>query len=83
MAGTFELRKEEWKDEFGQPLPEIRVFPTKHWMPQAPDRLVPNPDRLGQVTTQVFPVCGLGLKTSLACGADLIRAAAITEKERF
>jgi regulator of sigma E protease len=46
MSGTFQLRKEEWKDEFGQALPEIRVFPTRHWMPHAPDVLVPNPSRL-------------------------------------
>jgi regulator of sigma E protease len=52
MSGTFQLRKEEWKDEFGQALPEIRVFPTKHWMPHAPDSLVPNPSRFSYAVTR-------------------------------
>jgi regulator of sigma E protease len=43
--GFFQLRKEQWDDEFGQHF-ERFVFRTDHWMPNAPDRLVPNPHRL-------------------------------------
>jgi regulator of sigma E protease len=44
MRGTFSLRKEEWEDEFGQHY-ERYVFRTDDWVPDAPDRLVPNPHR--------------------------------------
>lgn len=44
MEGVFQLRKEEWNDEFGQHY-ERYVFRTTHWMPRAPDTLVPNPSR--------------------------------------
>jgi regulator of sigma E protease len=43
--GFFQLRKEQWDDEFGQHY-ERFVFRTDHWVPSAPDRLVPNPHRL-------------------------------------
>jgi regulator of sigma E protease len=42
MRGFFQLRSEKWDDEFGQHY-ERYVFRTDHWMPPAPDRLVPNP----------------------------------------
>jgi regulator of sigma E protease len=42
MGGSFQLREEEWDDEFGQHF-ERYVFRTDHWLPPAPDRLVPNP----------------------------------------
>ena len=42
MSGTFQLRKERWDDEFGQPY-ERYVFRTTHWMPRAQAKLVPNP----------------------------------------
>lgn len=45
MAGEFTLRKEQWDDEFGQHY-ERYVFRTDHWLPSAPDRLVPNPHPL-------------------------------------
>jgi regulator of sigma E protease len=45
MEGLFQLRREEWSDEFGQHF-ERYVFRTMHWMPRAPDVLVPNPSRL-------------------------------------
>lgn len=43
--GFFQLRKENWDDEFGQHY-ERYVFRTDHWAPNAPSRLVPNPHRL-------------------------------------
>jgi regulator of sigma E protease len=42
MRGFFQLRKEQWDDEFGQHF-ERYVFRTDDWVPTAPDRLVPNP----------------------------------------
>ena len=45
MRGFFQLRKEQWDDQFGQHY-ERYVFRTDHWLPAAPDRLVPNPHRL-------------------------------------
>ena len=42
MGGSFQLREEQWDDEFGQHF-ERYVFRTDHWLPPAPDRLVPNP----------------------------------------
>ncbi len=46
MRGFFQLRKEQWDDEFGQHY-ERYVFRTDDWVPNAPDRLVPNPHPLG------------------------------------
>lgn len=43
--GFFQLRKEQWDDEFGQHY-ERYVFRTDHWLPTAADRLVPNPHPL-------------------------------------
>jgi regulator of sigma E protease len=45
MRGFFQLRKEQWEDEFNQHF-ERYVFRTDHWLPSAPDRLVPNPHPL-------------------------------------
>jgi regulator of sigma E protease len=45
MRGFFQLRKEQWDDQFGQHY-EKYVFRTDHWLPTAPDRLVPNPHPL-------------------------------------
>ena len=45
MRGFFQLRKEQWDDQFGQHY-ERYVFRTDHWLPTAPDRLVPNPHPL-------------------------------------
>jgi regulator of sigma E protease len=45
MGGFFQLRKEQWDDQFGQHY-ERYVFRTDHWLPTAPDRLVPNPHPL-------------------------------------
>jgi regulator of sigma E protease len=42
MRGFFQLRKEQWDDEFGQHF-ERYVFRSDDWLPAAPDRLVPNP----------------------------------------
>jgi len=45
MRGFFQLREEQWDDEFGQHY-ERYVFRTDHWLPSAADRLVPNPHPL-------------------------------------
>jgi regulator of sigma E protease len=45
MRGFFQLRKEQWDDEFGQHF-ERYVFRSDDWVPNAPDRLVPNPHPL-------------------------------------
>ncbi len=45
MRGFFQLRKEQWDDEFGQHF-ERYVFRSDDWLPNAPDRLVPNPHPL-------------------------------------
>jgi regulator of sigma E protease len=45
VRGFFQLRKEQWDDPFGQHY-ERYVFRTDHWVPTAPDRLVPNPHPL-------------------------------------
>jgi regulator of sigma E protease len=43
--GFFQLRTEEWDDEFDQHHKRY-VFRTDHWLPPAADRLVPNPHPL-------------------------------------
>jgi len=45
MQGMFQLRKEEWSDEYGQHY-ERYVFRTTHWSPYAPDVTVPEPSPL-------------------------------------
>jgi regulator of sigma E protease len=45
MRGVFQLRKEEWDDEYGQHY-ERYVFRTTHWMPFAPDVTVAEPSPL-------------------------------------
>lgn len=44
-SGTFQLRKEEWQDEVGQPYARY-VFRTTHWAPKAKDEMVPNDSRV-------------------------------------
>ncbi|HEY3822355.1 MAG TPA: RIP metalloprotease RseP [Polyangiaceae bacterium] len=51
MRGFFQLRKEQWDDEFRQHY-ERYVFRTDHWLPSAPDRMVPNPHPLGNALRQ-------------------------------
>jgi regulator of sigma E protease len=65
--GFFQLRKEQWDDEFGQHY-ERYVFRTDHWMPNAPDRLVSNPHRFlyaiergVEETASVIRFIGIGL----------------------
>ncbi|HLK36802.1 MAG TPA: RIP metalloprotease RseP [Polyangiaceae bacterium] len=67
MRGFFQLRKEQWDDEFGQHY-ERYVFRTDHWLPSAPDRLVPNPHLLGyairrgvEETSSVIKFISVGL----------------------
>jgi regulator of sigma E protease len=45
MRGRFRVRTEEWEDEFEQHHKRY-VFRTDHWIPPAPDRVVPNPHPL-------------------------------------
>ncbi len=45
MSGTFQVRKEQWQDEYGQPY-ERYVFRTTHWSPKAKDETVPNKNRV-------------------------------------
>ncbi len=45
MAGAFQVRKERWNDEVGQPF-ERYVFRTQHFLPDAQARTVPNEHRL-------------------------------------
>jgi regulator of sigma E protease len=45
MAGMFQLRHEQWDDEFGQHYDRY-VFRTTHWLPSAESKLVPNPKRV-------------------------------------
>ncbi len=44
MGGSFQLRKEQWEDEYRQHY-ERFVFRTSNWVPLSPDVLVPNPHR--------------------------------------
>jgi hypothetical protein len=46
MRGFFQLRKEQWDDEFGQHY-ERYVFRTDHWLCPAPDRSSPTRTRSG------------------------------------
>ncbi len=45
MAGTFQLRREQWDDELGQHY-ERYVFRTTHWLPFSRGEMVPNPHPL-------------------------------------
>jgi regulator of sigma E protease len=67
MAGTFQLRKEQWDDEIGQHY-ERYVFRTTHWTPNAPDVLVANPSPIFyavrggfEETVRVIKFIGVGL----------------------
>jgi regulator of sigma E protease len=61
MRGFFQLRKEQWDDEFGQHY-ERYVFRTDHWLPSAPDRMVPNPHPLGNALRQGVEETGSVIK---------------------
>ncbi len=67
LGGKFEVRRESWEDEFGQPY-ERYVFRTTHWMPNAADEMVPNPSPLAHAlrrgveeTVNVIRFIGTGL----------------------
>ena len=67
MRGFFQLRKEQWDDPFGQHY-ERYVFRTDHWVPNATDRLVPNPHPLAyavrrgvEETGSVIKFIGVGM----------------------
>ncbi len=66
-AGTFQIRKEQWDDEFGQHY-ELFVFRTTHWLPNAEERGIPNPNRVTYAvrrgldeTASVLRLTALGL----------------------
>jgi len=61
MRGFFQLRKEQWDDEFSQHY-ERYVFRTDHWLPTAPDRMVPNPHPLGNALRQGVEETGSVIK---------------------
>ena len=60
-GGSFQLRKEAWNDEFGQPY-ERFVFRTDHWMPNAPDVYVPNPHLVTYAVRRGFEETGSVIK---------------------
>jgi regulator of sigma E protease len=67
MRGFFQLRKEQWYDEFGQHYARY-VFHSDDWVPRAPDRLVANPHRVVyavrrgfEETASVIRFIGIGI----------------------
>jgi regulator of sigma E protease len=67
MRGFFQLRKEQWYDEFGQHYARY-VFHSDDWVPRAPDRLVSNPHRVVyavrrgfEETASVIRFIGIGI----------------------
>src|SRR5262249_15479932 len=42
MSGTFQVRREQWTEEYGQHF-DYYVMRTTHWIPLAPDPPVENP----------------------------------------
>jgi regulator of sigma E protease len=61
MRGFFQLRKEQWDDEFGQHY-ERYVFRSDDWLPYAPDRFVPNPHPLLYAVRRGFEETGSVIK---------------------
>jgi regulator of sigma E protease len=61
MRGSFRLREEQWDDEFGQHY-EKYVFRTDHWLPNAPDRMVPNPHPLSYALRSAVEQTGSVIK---------------------
>ena len=61
MRGFFQLRKEQWDDEFGQHY-ERYVFRSDDWLPYAADRLVPNPHPLTYAIRRGFEETGSVIK---------------------
>jgi len=61
MGGSFELRNEQWNDEFGQHY-ERYVFRTTHFAPNAPDKMVPNDRRLRYSLSRGFAETGRAIE---------------------
>jgi regulator of sigma E protease len=61
MRGFFQLRKEQWDDEFGQHY-ERYVFRSDDWLPYAPDRSVPNPHPVLYAVRRAFEETGSVIK---------------------
>jgi regulator of sigma E protease len=64
MQGVFQLRKEEWDDEVGQP--HVRyVFRTTHWSPFAPDETVPEPSPLFHAARRSLEETGRSIRLTI------------------
>lgn len=61
MAGTFQLRHEQWDDEVGQHYDRY-VFRTTHWVPSTPEKLVPNPKKVRWAIEGGFQETGRAIK---------------------
>ncbi len=64
MQGVFQLRKEEWNDEYGQHY-ERYVFRTTHWAPFAPDISVPEPSPLLNAARRSLEETGRSVRLTL------------------
>jgi len=64
MQGVFQLRKEEWNDEYGQHY-ERYVFRTTHWSPFAPDETVPEPSPLISAARRSVEETGRSIRLTL------------------
>jgi regulator of sigma E protease len=64
MQGVFQLRKEEWSDEYGQHY-ERYVFRTTHWAPFAPDVSVPDPSPLLHAARRSLEETGRSVRLTL------------------
>ena len=61
MEGVFQLRKEEWSDEYGQHY-ERYVFRTTHWAPFAPDATVAEPSPLSEAARRSLEETGRSIR---------------------
>jgi regulator of sigma E protease len=71
MEGVFQLRKEEWNDEFGQHY-ERYVFRTTHWLPYASDARVPNPSRVSYALVRGYEETARAIRLTAVTFARLI-----------
>lgn len=71
MKGVFQLRKEEWNDEYGQHY-ERYVFRTTHWTPFAPDVTVPEPSPLFHAARRSIEETSRSIRLTLLTFARLL-----------
>ncbi len=64
MAGMFQLRDEEWGDDYGQRYQRY-VFRTTHWTPDAPQEYVPNPSPVLYAIRRGYEETARGVKFTL------------------